>query len=159
MKNVFKLTALVALSAALILGAVACKSSASSTTSSTTLTSASTSASATSTLDANAIRAYADNETQTTLQGLSEDNLAKYTQYADAAFKAALTQQVFDASYNQINSQLGAFTSITFLSVEQQQGYIIVHYKAVYAKGNTGVRMVFDSDHLVAGQWFEQLAG
>jgi hypothetical protein len=33
-----------------------------------------------------AIRAYADPATQTTLQGLSEDNLAKYTQYADAQF-------------------------------------------------------------------------
>ncbi len=102
-----------------------------------------------------AIQAYADPATQTTLQGLSEDSLAKYTQYADAQFKAAVTQDVFDKTYAQINSQLGTFVSITFLRTEAQSGYTIVHYRAKFTKGEAGIRMVFDQDHLVAGQWFE----
>jgi len=102
-----------------------------------------------------AIRAYADPATQTTLQGLSEGNLAKYTQYADLQFKAAVTQALLDQVSAQINSQLGSFVSVTFSSTEKQDQYTIVHYKAKYSKGDAGVRMVFDQDHLVAGQFFE----
>ena len=102
-----------------------------------------------------AIRAYADPAAQTTMEGLSENNLGKYTQYGDAQFKAAVTQAVFDQVYGQINSQLGTLVSITFSSTENQSPYIIVHYKAKYSKGDAGIRMVFDQDHLVAGQFFE----
>ena len=102
-----------------------------------------------------ALRAYADPATQTTLQGLSEDNLAKYTQNGNTQFKAAVTQDLLDKVSAQINSQLGAFVSATISSTEKQDQYIIVHYKAKYSKGDVGVRMVFDQDHKVAGQFFE----
>ena len=102
-----------------------------------------------------ALRAYADPATQTTLQGLSEDNLAKYTQSGNTQFKAAVTQDLLDKVSAQINSQLGTFVSATFSSTEKQDQYIIVHYKAKYSKGDVGVRMVFDQDHKVAGQFFE----
>ena len=102
-----------------------------------------------------AIRAYADPATQTTLEGLSENNLAKYTQNADAQFKAAVTQDLLDKVSAQVNDQLGTFVSITFSSTDKQDQYVIVHYKAKYSKGDVGVRMVFDQDHLVAGQFFE----
>lgn len=102
-----------------------------------------------------AVRSYADPATKTTLEGLSEDNLAKYSQYADAQFKAAVTQDVLDKTSAQINSQLGSFVSIAFVSTEKQDVYTIVHYRATYSKGGVGVRMVFDQDHKVAGQWFE----
>jgi hypothetical protein len=101
------------------------------------------------------IRAYADPATETTLQGLSEDDLAKYTKYANDEFKAALTSEILSATSTQINDQLGTFQSIEFLSTEEQEGYTIVHYRATYSKGDVGVRMVFDKDHKVAGQWFE----
>ncbi|MCR4394330.1 MAG: DUF3887 domain-containing protein, partial [Dehalococcoidales bacterium] len=90
-----------------------------------------------------------------TLQGLSENNLAKYTQYANNEFKAALTQEQFNRVAAQINAQYGSFISIEFLRAEETQGYIVVHYKARYAKGEIGVRMVFDKNHQIAGQWFE----
>ncbi|MEA3443011.1 MAG: DUF3887 domain-containing protein [Chloroflexota bacterium] len=102
-----------------------------------------------------AIRAYADPATETALQGLSEHNLAKYTQYANSEFKAAVTQEIRDNTAAQINSQLGSFVSIEFLRTEEQDGYTIVYYKAKYSRGEVGIRMVFDKDHLVAGQWFE----
>jgi hypothetical protein len=98
---------------------------------------------------------YAGVATETTLQGLSEDNLEKYTQYGNADFKAAVTQEILDTTAAQINSQLGTYESKEFLSVEVQGPYTIVHYKAKYTKGEIGVRMVFDTEHLVAGQWFE----
>ena len=118
-------------------GVIACKSSPSSTP------------------DESAIRAYADPATEMTLQGLSENNLAKYTQYANSEFKAAVTQEILDKTATQINSQLGAYVSKEFLKTEEQDGYTIVHYKAKYSKGEVGIRMVFDKNHLVAGQWFE----
>ncbi len=103
----------------------------------------------------NAIRAYADPATETTLQGLSENNLVKYTQYANSEFKTAVTQEILKKTADQVNSQLGNYVSREFLWTGEQDGYIIVHYKAKYVKGEVGVRMVFDKDQLVAGQWFE----
>jgi hypothetical protein len=108
-----------------------------------------------SSLNESTVRAYADPATETTLQGLDENNLAKYTQYGNAEFKAAVTQEILDKAAVQISGQLGAYQSKEFLRIEEQQGYTIVHYKAKYAKGDVGIRMVFDKDHLVAGQWFE----
>lgn len=106
-------------------------------------------------LDVSAIRAYADPATTTTMQGLSESNLAKYVQYGNPAFKAAVTQAIVDQTAAQVGGQLGTFVSAEFLRVEEEAGYVLVHYKAKYTRGEVGVRMVFDKDHLVAGQWFE----
>jgi hypothetical protein len=108
-----------------------------------------------STIDESTVRAYADPATETTLQGLSQNNLAKYTQYGNPEFKAAVTQEILDEAAAKINDQLGAYESKEFLRIEEQGGYILVHYKAKYEKGEVGIRMVFDQDHLVAGQWFE----
>ena len=108
-----------------------------------------------SSLDSSLVREYADIATETCLQGLSDHDLEKYTQYANEEFKAAVTQQILDTAATQINSKLGAYKFKEFLRTEEQQGYTIVHYKATYANGEQGVRMVFDKDHLVAGQWFE----
>ncbi len=105
--------------------------------------------------DESAIRAYADPATETALQGLSENNLAKYTQYANSEFKAAVTQEILDETAPQINSQLGTYVSKEFLKTEEQDGYTIVHYKAKYSKGEVSIKMVFDKNHLIAGQWFE----
>ena len=121
----------------LIVSAPACKSNSSSS------------------LDESIVRAYADPATDTTLQGLSENILTKYTQYGNSQFKTAVTQEMLDQASNQITNQLGIYVSKEFLRVEELQGYIVVHYKAKYTKGNIGVRMAFDKDHLVAGQYFE----
>ena len=118
-------------------GTIACKSSPSST------------------VDESAIRAYADPAAEMTLQGMSENNLAKYTEYGNSEFKAAVTQEMLDEAAPQMNSQLGTYVSKEFLKTEEQDGYTIVHYKANYSKGEVGIRMVFDKNHLVAGQWFE----
>ena len=66
-----------------------------------------------------------------------------------------MTQEVLDKAATQIISQLGTYISKEFLKVEEEQGYTIVHYEAKYTKGEVGIRMVFDKDHLVAGQFFE----
>jgi hypothetical protein len=137
MRKIILMLSILVLVLSLVGGAIACKSESSPTP------------------EQNDVQDFADPATETTLQGLSENNLAKYTHYANADFKAALTQDVFDTSAAQIGSQLGNYESIQFLSTEEQEGYIIVHYKARYSQGEVGVRMVFDQDHLIAGQWFE----
>jgi hypothetical protein len=101
------------------------------------------------------VRAYADLATETTLRGLSENDLSKYTRYGNDDIIAAVTQEILDASSTQINNQFGAYESKELLSIEKQEGYTIVHYKATYTKDQIGIRMVFDNDQLVAGQWFE----
>jgi len=49
-----------------------------------------------STIDESSVRAYADPATEMTLQGLSENDLAKYIQYGNSEFKAAVTQEILD---------------------------------------------------------------
>ena len=137
MRKTIGLISLLVFLLTIVSGAIACTSSPSATS------------------DESAIRAYADPATETTLQGLSENNLAKYTLNANSEFKAAVTQEILEAAADQINSQLGSYESKEFLRVEEQDGYTLVHYKAKYAKGEVGIRMVFDKDQLVAGQWFE----
>jgi hypothetical protein len=107
------------------------------------------------TYDEQEVRDYAYPATVTTLEGLSEGNLAKYTQYGNAEFKAAVTQKMLDELKPNMDDELGNFVSIKFKSIEAKGKYIIVHYQAEYTKSEVGVRMVFDQDHLVAGQWFE----
>ena len=139
-KNMTKTIGLISLLVILLTllgGIIACKSSPSSNPSEST------------------IRAYADPATETVLQGMSENNLAKYTQYGNSEFKAAVTQEILDEAATQMSDQLGAYVSKEFLKTEEQDGYTIVHYKAKYSKGEVGIRMVFDKNHLVAGQWFE----
>ena len=102
-----------------------------------------------------AIRAWADPETESSLQGFSEGNLAKYTQDGSPELIAALTQAAFDASAAQLKTKFGTYISKEFLSTVQQDVYIIVHYKAKFSKNSVGVRMVFDKNHKIAGQWFE----
>lgn len=137
MRRITKLAGIVAILLMVIGVAAACQSSPSPT------------------LDESTVRLYADPATETTLQGLSESNLAKYTRYVNSEFKSAVTQEILNTTATRINSQLGMYESKEFLRMEEQGGYIIVHYKATYANGDVGVRMVFDEDQLVAGQWFE----
>ncbi|MFC1968319.1 DUF3887 domain-containing protein [Chloroflexota bacterium] len=137
MRKTIGLIALLVISLIIIGGPIACTSSSSSGS------------------DESAIRDYADPATETILQGLSESNIAKYTQNANSEFKAAVTQEILDKTATQIRSQLGNYASKEFLRIEEQEGYIIVHYRAKYTKGEVGIKMVFDKDHLVAGQWFE----
>jgi len=137
MRKIIGLLSLPFILLVIISGSLACKSSTSPT------------------LDESTIRGYADPATETTLQGLNESNLAKYTQNANSEFKAAVTQEMLDKTASQIDSQLGDYVSKEFLRIEEQEGYIIVHYKAQYTEGEVGIKMVFDKDHLVAGQWFE----
>lgn len=137
MRKIIQLMMILAVLMTFLGGAISCKSSPSSTT------------------EENAVLIYADPATETTLQGMSENNLEKYTQYGNPEFKAAVTQEVLDKAATQIISQLGTYMSKEFLRVEEEQGYTIVHYKAKYTKGEVGIRMVFDKDHLVAGQFFE----
>ena len=108
-----------------------------------------------SSLDSSLVREYADIATETCLQGLSDHDLARYTEHANEEFKAAVTQEMLDATAAQIDKQLGDYQSIEFLRTEENDGYVIVHYRATYAKGKVGIRMVFDADQLIAGQWFE----
>jgi hypothetical protein len=98
---------------------------------------------------------YARAITETTLQGLSDSNLEAYTRHGTAEFKAAVTQEILDATAGPLKEQYGAYESLEYLYTEQQDQYTIVHYRVKYARGELGVRMVFDRDHLVAGQWFE----
>jgi capsular polysaccharide biosynthesis protein len=110
MRKIVWVMMLLAILITILGGAIACKSSSPSTTYEST------------------IRAYADPATEITLLGLSENNVAKYTQYGNSEFKAAVTQEILDETATQLGSQLGAYESKEFLSIEEQEGYTIVHY-------------------------------
>lgn len=89
------------------------------------------------------------------MEGLSEGDYNKYVANADAVFKASLTESAFQTVADAVKNQIGTFESAVYQSWQMSQGYIVVHYKATYTGGTVGIRLVFDSDHLVAGQFFE----
>ena len=136
-----RLIFVVTLMLAAVLGLVACSSGKSPTT--------------TESAEVKAIRAYADPAAETMMRSFQNDSLTEYTKYGDAQFSAAVTAAVFAPVATQMRAQYGDFVSLQFLSTENQSGYIIVHYKAKFQKGQLGLRMVFGADHLVAGQFFE----
>jgi hypothetical protein len=96
-----------------------------------------------------AIQTYADPEAVIILQGLSADNLAKYTQYGDSEFKASTTKTVLDEYSNEITTTYGTYVSVEFQSAEQQQDYILVYFTAYFSKGNFIVQLAFDTNHKV----------
>jgi hypothetical protein len=98
---------------------------------------------------------YARTPAETMMKAIIADNLEEYVKYGDAQFKAAVTQEILDTVAGPMKTKYGDFESLTYLSTETQDSYVIVHYKAKFAKGEIGLRMVFDQDHLVAGQFFE----
>jgi hypothetical protein len=103
----------------------------------------------------NPVQVYADPATQAVLRGLSENDYAQFIQYCNADMRAALTQEKFSQTSTQLLRQVGPFISLKFLSTETRDNYVIVHYEAKYEKTALKIRMVFDGDHKVAGQWFE----
>ena len=132
-----KSIALVILPLAMSLGAVSCSAAPAATT------------------PAEDTRSYADPAADALMQAISSNDMAKYVQYGNPQFKAAVTQAIFDQLATQMESQLGKFVSNEFLSTDKQDQYVIVHYRAKFEKGTLGLRMVFDQDKKVAGQFFE----
>lgn len=134
----------------LILIAAGCSNS---TNQSTTVANPNTTAAPTVTL--NPIQQWADPITETYIQGISENDMAKYAQYSTTEMKNAVSSDILAASAKSIQTQFGQYQNLQFLSTETQNQYTIVHYKVNYTKGSLKVKMVFTSDHLIAGQWFE----
>jgi hypothetical protein len=93
------------------------------------------------------------------MKGLSNDNLEEYIRYGDAQFKAAVTQEILDAAAIPLKDKYGEYESITYISTETSDQFTIFHYRAKFSQDEIGLRMVFDQDHLVAGQFFEALPG
>ena len=129
-----------------------------STVPTTTATTTTPTVATTSTISATdaAILVYADPATEILLQGLSEDNLAKYVQYGDDVFKAAVTQALLDSISTSLKNQYGIYISKQFIKTTITQGYISVYYVAKFTNGTLNIQMTFDSNHLVAGQYFVQ---
>ena len=110
---------------------------------------------ATPALDEAAVRAFADDIATTMMQGFSDGDYEKYTRHANETFKDAIMEEQFYEAADVIEEQIGTFVSLTFLSFEIADNYIIVHYSAEYTDATVGVLISFDEDHLVAGQFYE----
>ncbi|MBN1188979.1 MAG: DUF3887 domain-containing protein [Dehalococcoidales bacterium] len=126
------------------------------TTTSTTTTSSTVTTISTSPLLTEAeVRAFADPVATSMMEALTEGNYDKYIADANAGFKAALTAEAFATASTQMKSQVGEFVSVTYKGWEIVEGYIRVHYDAEFTITPVPLLMVFDQDHLVAGQFFQ----
>ncbi len=107
--------------------------------------------------DIPAIRAYADQETEITLQGLSQNDYTGYSRYFNQKMKDAVTAEVFTRTATLINGAIGGYVSKDFESVQQQGGMTVVVYRAQYSSEPEGVtvKVIFDQDHLITGLWFD----
>jgi hypothetical protein len=108
------------------------------------------------------IRAWADPETETTLQGMFEGNLAKYIQYAAPDIKAAATQEGLDEAVKKNNDYFGTYISVEFVSIGPpgeafSSEQTIVDYKVTFSKGARGVEVIFNKDHQIQSMNLETL--
>ncbi len=134
MKKVLRFGIILAITAAIIPGLLACSSDSS---------------------EEDAVRKWADPATKAYFEGLDENDFDKYTRYANDEFKAAITKDAFEVLSAQLKTQVGAFKSVEFKSYAEAEGYIHVVYTVKFEKSEVNSRMVFDTNHKIAGQWFE----
>jgi hypothetical protein len=107
------------------------------------------------TLSTDAILVFANPAAESMMKSFQNKSLDEYVQKGDAQFKAAVTQATFDQLAGPMQAQYGNFVSVQFKSAEMVQSYLVVHFAAKFEKGQLGLRVVFDSANLVAGQFFE----
>lgn len=134
MKKVLRFAIILAITAVLIPGLLACSSDSS---------------------EEENIRKWADSATEAYFEGLDANNFDKYTRYANDEFKAAITKETLETLSAQLKTQVGAYQSIEYKSFAEQEGYIHILYTVKFEKSEVSARMVFDTDHKIAGQWFD----
>jgi hypothetical protein len=103
-----------------------------------------------------AARAKAEPIAANYFDALQAGDYARMTRDFDATMKAKLTPDQLRTLHADAAKDLGAFVSAAFDRVERQGGWVLVYYRATYAKAATEAKFVFagnDPSFKLAGLW------
>lgn len=111
-------------------------------------------------IDANQVRTYADLITEDTLIGMNENDYAKFSQHFDEAMKSAIPEANFVQLSATLKQIIGDYISKEFWTVEKQEGYTVVKYKAKYTIEPADVIVTvsfheIEGETYLAGLWFD----
>jgi len=111
-------------------------------------------------IDVNQVQTYADPITEDTLIGINENDYAKFSRHFDEAMKNAIPEANFVQLSAALKPIIGDYTSKEFWTVERQEEYTIVKYKAKYTIEPADVIVTvsfheIEGETYLAGLWFD----
>ena len=103
---------------------------------------------------------YASAIAESILQSFNTGDYAAYSEYFDEAMKKAMPEVAFQQTAALIHDKVGEYQSKAFASVETEDIYTVVIYRAKFSQEQWGVtvRIVFletDDNVFVSGLWFD----
>lgn len=103
---------------------------------------------------------YAPSPTESTLQGMSDGDYAKYTEYFIPEIRTELSEAAFQEVSQLIKSKIGNYVDKVFWKVEVSSQYTVVYYKARFSQEPADVitKAVFqeiDGKMYIAGFWLD----
>ena len=103
---------------------------------------------------------YADAIAESILQSFNTGDYAAYSEHFDEAMKKAMPEAAFRQTAALIHDKIGEYQSKAFASVETDDIYTAVIYRAKFSEEQWGVtvRVVFletEDRVLVSGLWFD----
>ena len=115
-------------------------------------------------IDETSLRSYSDPMTEQLLVSINTGNYTQFTANFDPAMLNAFPLEKFDQLRDSLQSNIGNFSSMSFLKAERSGSFIVAYYNTIYTNdSNVQVRVVFsynDGIAKISGLWFnsEKLA-
>ena len=103
------------------------------------------------------ILAFASPMAENLLTALSNDDIQAFRVNYDEAMMKATTEDAFQSLRTQLESQLGAYQSITPNQIQTGGGYINVFFTVNFEKGPLTMQLVLTETepHQISGLWFK----
>jgi hypothetical protein len=77
---------------------------------------------------------YANQMTESALQGVNNGDYAKFTEYFSPLSKALITEVAFSEKCQQVKSIIGDYIDKEFWKTGTEEGYTVVYYKARFSE-------------------------
>jgi hypothetical protein len=77
---------------------------------------------------------YANQMTESALQGVNGGDYAKFTEYFSPLSKMLITETAFSETSQQVKSLIGDYIDKDFWKIETEEGYTAVYYKARFSE-------------------------
>jgi hypothetical protein len=101
---------------------------------------------------------YANQMTESALQGVNDSDYAKFTEYFSPATKIILTETTFYITCQQVKDTIGDYIDKEFWKTGTEEGYTAVYYKARFSDEpeDVLVRVYFEErsgEMYISGFW------
>jgi len=92
------------------------------------------------------------------MQGFSDNNYQKYSEYFDAKMRTGLPESGFDDTRKLITGKIGNYQSYEIADILETQNFITVVCYAVFEnEEKVTIRVIFDpnADYSISGIWYD----